>query len=208
MRLALPFVAVIALAACQQSPDRSVPVDAGTATAVAEPAAPPVASAMSETPASEVPEVTLTANGIIMVGAVEGRGTATTLEFGRDQATTLAVMEVGFGKPRLTKLAECGAGPMEFAAWGPLTLNFLGGKFAGWRAEKGAQVVTVDGLQLGNTLAEIKTERSARRIPGTTLEGEFEYASGDGGTIGGFLEGAGNAAQVASFHAGTSCFFR
>ena len=208
MRFVLPLVALIALAACQQSPDQTAPVDAGTGAAVAEATAPAVASAVPEAPARAMPEVTLAANGLIMVGAVEGRGTATTLEFGRDQANTLAVMDVDFGKPKVTKLAECGAGPMEFAAWGPLTLNFLDGKFVGWRAEKGAQVVTVDGFQLGTSLADMKSERSARRIPGTTLPGEFEYASGDGGTIGGFLEGSSDAAKVVSFHAGTTCFFR
>lgn len=97
---------------------------------------------------------------------------------------------------------------MEFAAWGPLTLTFMDDKLVGWRAEQGAQVVTVDGLQIGNTLAEIKHERSAQRIADTTLEGEFEYASGDGGTIGGFLEGSGDSARVVSFHAGMNCFFR
>lgn len=208
MRFALSLVALIALAACQRLPDETMPVDAGTGSAAAEATVPQIVSAGPTAPAVEMPEVTLAANGIIMVGAIDGRGTATTLEFGRDQATTLAVMEVDFGKPKLSKLGECGAGQMEFAAWGPLTLNFLDGKFVGWRAEKGAQVVTVDGLQLGNTLAEIKGERSARRIPDTTLPGEFEYASGDGGTIGGFLEGVGDAAKVTSFHAGTTCFFR
>ena len=208
MRFALPLVVAVALAACQQSPDQTLPVDAATNTAVAETAASPVPSASAEAPAGEAPAGTLMAKGIVMVGAVAGRGTATTLEFRRDQANALAVMAVDFGKPKLSKLGECGAGPMEFAAWGPLTLNFLDRKFVGWRAERGAQVVTVGGLQLGSTLAEIKRERSARRIPDTTLPGEFEYASGDGGTIGGFLEGAGDAAKVVSFHAGTTCFFR
>ncbi len=208
MRLVLPFVALVALAACQKPSDETLPVDADASPAVAVTITPAAASAAPEVPATEMPEVTLAANGIIMVGAVGGRGTATTLEFGRDRANTLAVMGEDFGKPKLSKLAECGAGPMEFAAYGPLTLNFLGGKLVGWRAEKGAQVVTVDGIQLGNTLAEIKRERSAQRIPDTTLDGEFEYASGDGGTIGGFLEGAGDAAKAVSLHAGTNCFFR
>ena len=208
MRAMAVVCALLVLAACDRTPDPVAPDASASATPAANksPAAQP--SPVQDAPASERREVTLAPDGIIMVGAVDGRGTATTLDFGRDQANTLAVMKVDLGKPKLTKLAECGAGPMEFAAYGPLTLNFLGGKFVGWRAERGAQVVTVDGFQLGTTLPEIKTERSARRIPETTLEGEFEYASGDGGMIGGFLQGAGDTAKVASFHAGTTCFFR
>ncbi|QGN56058.1 hypothetical protein [Novosphingobium sp. Gsoil 351] len=208
MRLALPFVALIVLAACDRSPEQPVPADAATTVPASEASVLPIASAAPQAPAKKTPRVTLAADGIIMAGAVDGRDTAATLKFGRDQAETLEAMTVEFGKPKFGKLAECGAGPMEFAAWGPLTLNFLGGKLVGWRAEKGAPVVTVDGLQLGNTLAEISAERSARRVPGTTLPGEFEYASGDGGTIGGFLDGAGDGAKVVSFHAGTTCFFR
>lgn len=208
MRSSIPLVVLIALAGCQPEPEAAAPTSpASTAAPAPSPTAPTTAAPTGD-PVAEMPEVTLSASGIILVNAVEGRGTATTLEFGRDKATVLDVMAVGFPAPRLSSNAECGAGAMEFAAWGPLTLNFQGGKLVGWRAEKGAQVVTVDGLQLGNTLAEIKSERSARRVPNSTLDGEFEYTSGDGGTIGGFLEGAGDAAKVASFHSGVNCFFR
>ena len=204
MRYSLSLVMLIALAACQQEPDGASSVAADTAAASPAQADPPPTAPSVR----EVPEVTLSADGIILIGAVEGRGTATTLTFGRDQTTVLDVLVIDFGKPKLSRLTECGAGPMEFAAWGPLTLNFLRGKFVGWRAEKGAPVVTIDGLQLGNTFAEIRRERSAQRIPDTTLDGEFEYTSGDGGTVGGFLEGPGDAGKVVSLHAGTNCFFR
>ncbi len=208
MRRTVPFVMLIALAACQGEPDAATPVAAASTSAALPPSSAPLAPTGEVKQASVRPEVTLSADGIILVNAVEGRGAATSLTFGRDKPTVLDVMRIDFGKPKLSRLDECGAGPMEFAAWGPLTLNFLDGKLVGWRAEKGAPVVTVDGLQIGNTLAEIKHERSAQRIPGSTLEGEFEYASGDGGTIGGFLDGAGDSAKVVSLHAGTNCFFR
>ena len=207
MRYASSFVALMALAACQQEPDAGPVVadraPAPTAEASAQPTPVP-----SDKAVQILPQVTLSADGIMLVGAVEGRGTATSLAFGRDKTTVLDVMAVDFGKPKLSRFEECGAGPMEFAAWGSFTLNFLDDKLVGWRAEKGARVVTVDGLQIGITLAEIKGERSARRVPGTTLEGEFNYASGDGGTIGGFLDGNGDGAKVASLHAGVNCFFR
>lgn len=208
MRCSVPFVLLIALVACRPASESDVP-DAARSTASTASSVDPIPTpSPSDAATQEMPEVTLSADGIILIGAVEGRGTATTLQFGRDKAAVLDVLAVDFGTPKMSRLEECGAGAMEFAAWGPLTLNFLDGRFVGWRAERGARVVTVDGLRLGNTLAEVKHERSAQRVPETTLDGEFKYASGDGGTIGGFLEGPGDSAKVVSLHAGVNCIFR
>jgi len=104
--------------------------------------------------------------------------------------------------------SECGAGPMEFTSFGPLTLNFQDGRLVGWFMEQGPGMVTSDGIRPGITLADLRSERSVRLVEDSTLDGEFEYAAPDGGTIGGFALGEGDSAEVASLFAGTNCFFR
>lgn len=93
---------------------------------------------------------------------------------------------------------------MDFAAFGPVTLNFVDGKLAGWKAERGDNIVTSDGIRLGITIDDIRDERPVETID-STLDGEFAYTVPDGGTIGGFADKAGT---VLSLYAGTNCFFR
>ncbi|AKH41291.1 hypothetical protein FHS61_001818 [Altererythrobacter atlanticus] len=103
---------------------------------------------------------------------------------------------------------ECGAGPMEFTSFGPLTLNFQEDRLVGWFMEKGPGMQTADGIRPGMTLAELREQRSVELLPNSTLGGEFTYMTPDGGTIDGFLEGEGDGAIVTALYAGTNCFFR
>ncbi len=155
-------------------------------------------------PNSEGREVTLTSESVILVNAFEGRGTATSLDFGTAQDRVLAALEPEFGKLAVTGNAECGAGPMEFASVGGLQLNFLGSKLAGWSAEPDTNLVTSDGIRAGIALADLKSERPVE-MADSTLDGEFSYQSPDGGIIGGFVGGDG---KITSLHAGVNCFFR
>lgn len=207
MRAGLAVViAGLLVAGCQQQ-ESAPPDDAAASTAVRPAPVEGATAAATEEAAKTAPEVTLTANSIILIGAVEGRGTATTLEFGRDRKTVLDVLAFGFPKPKLSQNDECGAGKMDFAAFGPLMLNFLDGKFVGWLAEGRDGVVTVDGIRPGITIADLKRERPVERLD-STLDGEFEYVVADGTTIGGFAKGKGDAAVIQSLHAGVNCFFR
>jgi len=197
MKQAFPLVllaSTIALAACQQE--------------VAEPAAPAATAGPATTTAAAPPEgardVTLTSTGLILVDAVEGRGAATSLDFGMAQASVLAAMGEDFPAPAVSTNAECGAGPMQFARFGALTLNFLAGELAGWRADRADNLVTSDGIRPGIMLEQLQTERPVE-LANSTLEGEFDYQSPDGGLIGGFTDRQGT---VLSLHAGTQCFFR
>ena len=120
-----------------------------------------------------------------------------------------AAAERTFGSPdERTELAECGAGPMEFSRYGPLTLNFQDGKLVGWFAREGTQVVTSDGIRPGARFRDLKVARSARMIAGSTLEGEFDYLAADGQPIRGFVKGEGRDAKIDSLYAGVNCFFR
>lgn len=212
IRTRLGIVAFTMLASCGEgaAPVPSA-IETGSAAAVATaslPTATPSAATESTRADSDAREVTLMTNGILLVGAVDGQGTATTLTFGQDRKLVLDVLSEEFAKPRLEHNGECGAGPMDFARYGRLTLNFAEEKFVGWLADGGDNLVTVDGIRPGDTLAKIQREREAHRIEGTTLEGEFEYAASDGTMMGGVLSGNGDAARVESLYAGTTCFFR
>lgn len=130
-------------------------------------------------------------------------------EFGAPRAEVDAMAERMFGAPdEQTENSECGAGPMQFSRYGPLTMNFQDGKLVGWLAREGDQVVTSDGIRPGALMRDLKVARSARMIEGSTLEGEFDYLAADGHIIGGFAKGEGRDAKIASLYAGANCFFR
>jgi hypothetical protein len=104
--------------------------------------------------------------------------------------------------------AECGAGPMEFTSWEPLTFNFQDGRFVGWTIEHPGDVPTVDGASPGLSRAALEQARDVRPLEGSTLGEEFAYVTPDRGTIGGIFDGEGEDAIVALLYAGTTCFFR
>lgn len=191
---ALPAIllpALLALAACgSDAPDPA-----------ASPTVPLAEEAMPE-PAvrADAPRVTLMSTGVI-VGEGDARQT---LAFGMAQEPAIAAMRKARGMPQITRNEECGAGVIDAARFGPITLNFSGGKLAGWRATEGGGIVTGDGMRTGLTLDDVRAERPVEELD-STLDGEFQYAAPDGGTIGGFV-GAGG--KITSFHAGANCFFR
>ena len=194
-------IAILAvLAACSQ-PVPEAETERSTRSAPAKPAE-TTEPAIAIAPAA-APRLTLFADGFIVDGQ-----RAAPLRFGNTRADVIAAVRAELGSAATSANAECGAGAMEFARFGDLTLNFLDGVFVGWLAGPEADAVTVDGVLLGSTLGAIKRERSAALVSESTLEGEFEYASSDGGTIGGFLSGEGDAAQVTQLYAGVNCFFR
>jgi hypothetical protein len=199
MRGAL-LLGILALGACDPGGDAPPPASGQPATPVQS-----AADAFHSRPVEPAVErrTTLFADGVLPPVTA-----AKALRFGEDRRAVLAALEPVLGKPVTSRNEECGAGPMDFAAFGALTLNFIDDTFVGWHAREGARVVTADGVTLGTTLAAIRAERSAALVSGSTLEGEFEYATAAGGTIGGFLEGEGDAARAIGLYAGVNCFFR
>jgi hypothetical protein len=183
MRLGAAIAALALLAGCGRAP------------APAKPAP----------PAKAATKAVLESDGIIF--DPPGGKTAEFM-FGIPRAQVERVATRWFGRPETSGNKECGAGPMEFARYGPLTLNFAQGRFAGWLAKEGPQVVTADGIAPGKMMRDLKVARAARMIPDSTLEGEFEYVAADGKPIGGFVKGAGRDARIVNLYAGTNCFFR
>lgn len=196
--LALPLILT---AACRAGPSDS---DA-TSAEPPRPFATATQSPASAAPAGEQASYTLTATGLIAVQAVEGRGTATTLNFGDAQDKVTGALEILLGKPKLSENAECGAGPMQFADFGPITASFQNGKFVGWLAEGGPGFETTDAVAPGARFADLVRDHRATMVAGSTLDGEFELTPPDGGAMGGFV---GSDGRVKSLHAGVTCFFR
>jgi hypothetical protein len=194
--------AILLVAACHPSnaPSKadSTPTPTVAATATVKPAP-------SARPKS-LNKAVLDAEGV----AFDSRaGKTSEFDFGAPRAEVDAMAERLLGKPdELSENAECGAGPMQFSRYGPLTLNFQDGKLVGWVAREGDQVVTTDGIRPGTLMRDLQVARSARMIEGSTLEGEFDYLAADGHTIGGFARGKGRDARIESLYAGVNCFFR
>lgn len=128
--------------------------------------------------------------------------------FGTPRGSIEPVAARVFGAPENSRNDECGAGPMEFARYGPITLNFQDGELVGWMAREGEGVLTSDSVMPGKPMRDLKIARSARMIENSTLDGEFEYLAADGRPIRGFVEGEGRDAKIASLYAGQNCFFR
>ncbi len=129
-----------------------------------------------------------------------------TLGFSTPRAEVDALAEQAFGAaPATSRNEECGAGPMDFSQFGPLQIAYLDGSFAGWFLRAGEGVVTADGIAPGvTTLDALQDERQVQQLD-TTLEGEFQYTTGDYGTITGFAAPDGS---IDALQAGISCFFR
>lgn len=149
-------------------------------------------------------EIVVDANGL---GAQGGEP----LRFGAARAAVdaLAAKATGLDGKR-SRNEECGAGAMEFTDIGPLQIAYQDGKFAGWYLAGGAGggVATSDGVAPGQALAQLKEWRQVRVITDSTLEGEFEYQTGDGGMITGFFEGSQSDGKIVALQAGLNCFFR
>ncbi len=173
----------LALAACGQS-------DGSAGEETSNPAA--------STALLDTAKIVVDANGVGPKGAPLGFGTPRTQV---DQA-----LDVAFGaSPNTSRNDECGAGPMEFSAFGPLKVGYQDDKLAGWFLGRGEGVVTSDGIAPGvTTLESLKLERQVQELD-TTLDGEFQYTSGDYGTITGFAEPDGTITGLA---AGVTCVFR
>lgn len=101
---------------------------------------------------------------------------------------------------------ECGAGPMDFAGFDGLTLNYQDGNFVGWSAgdpSQGTGALTLDGITIGSTRAEIEALRGLQEVADSTIGHEF---SAEG--ISFLLSGTEPDAAVTDMWAGTNCIFR
>ena len=101
---------------------------------------------------------------------------------------------------------ECGAGPMQFTRFGPLTLNFQEGRWVGWDLSAAATppLLTDWDATIGTARADLDDgDRDSARVEQSTLGTEFSVSD-----ISGLLSGPGANAVVTHMWAGTDCAFR
>lgn len=190
--------AVLLLAACSgEVPAPQEPVPATSATETPRNEAAPIAAR-----SSEAAQLLIDGEGLRQVDPSNG-GTPL-VAWGTPRATVDQMVGAALGVAVDKSLSqECGAGPLEFSRFGPLTLNYMDGRLVGWYLDGRSKtpLATVSGIGIGSTRAQVMDVLKPQLIEDSTLGDEF-YSDGEG--LGGFFEDG----KVASLYAGTTCFFR
>lgn len=209
-RTILPLAALLLLAGCsneakEKTRSAESPAQEGTA--------PASTSASTSAPQSALPKasaaIAVDGEGLrIFLGAGES---ARPIPFGADENVAIAAIEKLRGPAKRSTGEECGAGPVQFAQFGGLTLLSQEGKFGGWaisEEEKGG-IGTVNGIAIGSSRAALeKAFPTAKIDPDSTLGTEF-YTGGDAEDgISGLLDGTGPQAKVTNLWSGLDCVFR
>lgn len=131
-------------------------------------------------------------------------GSARALAFGTSRDDLLAAL--AFRGPAGTGTnGECGAGPLDYAAWADgLTLYFQNGVFGGWALDgrAGGALTTPAGVGPGTTRAELEAAYDVSVVQ-STLGVEFTA-----GALAGILDGEAADATISNLWAGVSCNFR
>ena len=129
------------------------------------------------------------------------------IEFGQEQAQVIERIAAIRGRPtRSGHDTECGAGAMEFTAFGPLRVNFQGGRFVGWLLDGPADPPIEEeyGLAIGSPRRDLaESDQGAAQFSRTSLGTEFDM-----GGIRGLMTSDRHDAVVLSLYAGTNCLFR
>jgi hypothetical protein len=151
-------------------------------------------------------ELRLIAGGL--ASGTPGLHTNRIFEFGMPKAEIVAAVAAICGPPTVGNANyECGAGPMEFTLFGPLTLNFMNGRLVGWSlmAPRAAQPIEEEyRLGIGTARAHLGgDDGEPARVEETVLGTEF-----DAGGIHGLLGSDAPDGVVTYLWAGTDRQFR
>lgn len=150
-------------------------------------------------------ELRLSGNGLET--ASPGLHSSGRLEFGQSREEVLAAVSAIRGQPTETgRNAECPSGPIDFAAYGPLVLNFRDGKFVGWVMDDAATPPIEEeyGLRVGWTREDLtQSDQGPATFENGSLGPEFDF-----GGIGGLLDGNGPNARVTELFSGVTCYAR
>ena len=188
--------AALALAAC---------ADSGAGNAEAAPSGDAAGNTQAGDPHNEGggSNVLLDAEGIEPEGTEESM-----IPFGANSLDTIEQVTPVFGEIYdQDSSPECGAGPMEFAMWGPVWLMFQQGEFVGWELREASEdpwIGTPGGVTIGSPRADLETALGAPvTVEQTSLGIEF-----NGGGFTGLLSDETREATVTALWAGTSCAMR
>lgn len=186
-----PVALSLLLIACGSGADNSAPAVETSTT----PIDPRVAAA----------KVVVDANGLAVGQGSEREAP----RFGSPRGEVDALLATAFSAPpETTSNAECDAGKTDFSKAGPLQVAYQDNRFVGWYLDKGEGVVTSDGIGTGIAMAALRNERPVQVLADSTLDGEFQYQTGDAGMITGFFAGSQTDGTVKALAAGINCFFR
>lgn len=205
MRAALGLTMLL-LAGCSPEPhkDRSQapPAPSAAPKKLVAPAAAPATQPLPA-PAATERKLAVEAEGLRLFDAKTGAARA--LPFGMERERLLPILEAFRGPADTGENSECGAGPLDYAAWADgLTLQFQEGRFAGWALDERAEGAhsTASGIGPGSTRAALDSV-SKVEIEQTSLGTEFSA-----GSLYGVLSGPGRQATIKAMWAGVSCVFR
>ena len=129
------------------------------------------------------------------------------LLFGDKKARVAATLWEVFGVPGKSAVnEECGAGPMSFLSFGPLTLNFSEDDWVGWflsdgKAGSAVRTTLANGSGIGSPVGAVAGE--VEYFEDSTLGHEFTA-----GGISGLSAGQGESAPIDTLWAGINCHFR
>lgn len=156
---------------------------------------------------AQASRVLLGANGLDIVA--QGVSLPDGLGFGEKENTVVMQLSHVLGAPgeKMTN-DECGAGPMNFRRFGPLTVNFQRGEWVGWLLDRGSgreggpvPVTLEDGITVGSPAGELAGQGDY--FEESTLGDEFMVEG-----ISGLSSGRGSDAKIDTLWAGTNCNFR
>ena len=177
----IAFAPILALAAlaCTSEPADSAKADPApqvrtAAASQVQPAAEPAAGSI----------LRLSPQGLAT--AQPGLHSANLIAFDQPRAQVVAAVAAIRGEPTGTsENDQCGAGPMGFTEFGPLTLNFQQGRFVGWELSGAADPPIEEeyGLGIGTSRADLEqSDQGPATIEESSLGTEFDF-----GGIGGLL---------------------
>ncbi len=193
------LTALLLLTACGPDPVPPPPeVESSTANLPANTIVTPPPSA----PASTAPALAVDGEGLRLFNPVNGA--ARPLPFGTARDLIMTAL-ASRGAADSGTQSECGAGPLDYAAWPDgLKLYFQQGKFTGWALDGRAagKVSTASGIGPGSSRSELESAYAVN-IAQSALGTEFTA-----GDLSGLLDGSGPSASIDAMWAGTSCNFR
>ncbi|WP_284125754.1 hypothetical protein [Parerythrobacter aestuarii] len=129
----------------------------------------------------------------------------TVLPFGTAADHVAATLAQSIGAPRGQESNdECGAGPMEFIDFGPLTINVQDDVFVGWWLRGDSDIATSDGTGIGTARAKVEALDGYELYEESTLGEEFTITDSNDGVVSGIF----GDGDVQDLWAGTSCVFR
>ena len=211
-RILIPLAAIAVVGACSDQPSASAN-DAAPAKTEATPAETIAAQGSpadrSAPPAAPVARPALAVDGEGLRLFNPATGSARPLPFGTAQADVMTALALR-GPPGTGRQEECGAGPLDFAAWPDgLKLYFQSSKLVGWALDGRAAnpagppaLGTAASIGPGSTRAEPEAAHVAT-VTQSSLGTEF--VSGD---MAGVLDGRGPQAKITDMWAGAACVMR